>query len=52
MDDQQLLRYSRHVLLNDFGIAGQERLMGSHVLIVGAGGLGCAVAMYLASAGI
>jgi molybdopterin-synthase adenylyltransferase len=52
MDDQQLLRYSRHVLLNDFGIAGQERLMGSHVLIIGAGGLGCAVAMYLASAGI
>ena len=36
MDDQQLLRYSRHVLLNDFGIAGQERLMGSHVLIIGA----------------
>lgn len=52
MDDQQLLRYSRHLLLDDFGVTGQERLMRSHVLIIGAGGLGCPVAMYLAGAGI
>jgi adenylyltransferase/sulfurtransferase len=52
MDDQQLLRYSRHVLLPEIDIEGQERLLASRVLIVGLGGLGSPAAMYLASAGI
>lgn len=52
MNDDQLLRYSRHILLNDFDIEGQEKLLNSTVLIVGAGGLGCPAAMYLASSGI
>jgi molybdopterin-synthase adenylyltransferase len=52
MDDQALLRYSRHILLNEFGIEAQECLDRSHVLVVGAGGLGSAALMYLASAGV
>ena len=52
MNDEQLLRYARHILLDDLGIDGQEKLLASRVLIVGAGGLGSPVAMYLASAGI
>ncbi|MFV0681483.1 HesA/MoeB/ThiF family protein [Ottowia sp.] len=52
MDDQQLLRYSRHLLLDELGIEGQEKLLASHALIVGAGGLGSPVALYLASAGV
>lgn len=52
MDDQQLLRYSRHILLNEIGIEGQERLRAARVLIIGAGGLGSPAAFYLASAGI
>ncbi|MBC7802351.1 MAG: molybdopterin-synthase adenylyltransferase MoeB [Candidatus Parcubacteria bacterium] len=52
MNDQQLLRYSRHILLDEVGIEGQERLRNSHALIVGAGGLGCPAALYLASSGI
>jgi len=52
MTDEQLLRYSRHVLLNEMGVEGQERLLGAHALVVGAGGLGCAAAMYLGSAGV
>lgn len=52
MDDQQLLRYSRHILLPGIGIEGQERLLGAHALIVGAGGLGSPAAMYLAASGV
>lgn len=52
MDDSQLLRYSRHVLLDDIGIEGQHKLLAAHALILGAGGLGSPVALYLASAGV
>ena len=52
MNDEQLLRYSRHILLDEIGIEGQERFLASHVLIIGAGGLGSPVALYLASAGV
>ena len=52
MTDEQLLRYSRHILLPEIGIEGQERLLASHAFIMGAGGLGSPVALYLASAGI
>ena len=52
MNDQQLLRYSRHIVLDGFDTVGQERLLKSHVLIVGMGGLGSPVATYLASAGV
>lgn len=52
MDDQQLLRYGRHLLLNEFGIEGQERLLSATVLVIGAGGLGASCLQYLASAGI
>ena len=52
MNDQQLLRYSRHILLDELGIEGQERLLGSHALVIGAGGLGSPVALYLGSAGV
>jgi adenylyltransferase/sulfurtransferase len=52
MNDNQLLRYSRHILLPQIGIEGQERLLASHALIIGAGGLGSPVALYLASAGV
>ncbi|MDR2154850.1 MAG: HesA/MoeB/ThiF family protein [Burkholderiaceae bacterium] len=52
MDDRQLLRYSRHLLLEDLGVEGQQKLLAAHALIVGAGGLGSPVALYLASAGI
>jgi len=52
MNDELLLRYSRHILLPQIGIEGQEKLLASHVLIVGAGGLGSPVALYLTSAGV
>lgn len=52
MNDAQLLRYSRHILLDDIGVEGQQKLLGSHALIVGAGGLGSPVALYLGSAGV
>lgn len=52
MNDNQLLRYSRHILLPQIDYAGQEKLTQSHALIVGAGGLGAPVALYLAAAGV
>jgi len=52
MDDHQLLRYSRHILLPEIGIEGQQRLLDAHALLIGAGGLGSPAAMYLAAAGI
>lgn len=52
MTDDQLLRYSRHILLPEFGIEGQQRLLDSHALIIGAGGLGSPISLYLTSAGV
>ena len=52
MNDEQLLRYSRHILLSQIGIEGQEKLLAAHALVIGAGGLGSPVALYLASAGV
>jgi molybdopterin/thiamine biosynthesis adenylyltransferase len=52
MNDNQLLRYSRHILLDDIGIEGQARILKSHALIIGAGGLGSPAALYLAGAGV
>lgn len=52
MNDEQLLRYSRHILLDPIGIEGQDRLLASRALIVGAGGLGCPAALYMAAAGV
>jgi molybdopterin-synthase adenylyltransferase len=50
--DDDLLRYSRHILLDDIGIEGQARLLASHALVIGAGGLGSPVALYLGTAGV
>lgn len=52
MNDQQLLRYSRHILLPEIGIEGQEKLIGAHALIIGAGGLGSPAALFLAASGV
>jgi molybdopterin/thiamine biosynthesis adenylyltransferase len=52
MNDEQLLRYSRHILLPEIGIEGQEKILAAHALIIGAGGLGSPAALYLASAGV
>lgn len=52
MNDDQLLRYSRHILLEELGIEGQHRLLAAHALVIGAGGLGSPVALYLATAGV
>lgn len=52
MTDEQLLRYSRHLLLDDIGVAGQQRLLAAHALVIGAGGLGSPLALYLGSAGV
>lgn len=52
MNDDDLLRYSRHILLNEIGVEGQQRITQAHALIVGAGGLGSPVALYLGSAGV
>jgi len=52
LDDAQLLRYSRHILLDEIGVEGQERIGAGRALILGAGGLGSPAALYLASAGV
>jgi adenylyltransferase/sulfurtransferase len=52
MNDEELLRYSRHILLTELGIDAQERFAAAHALIVGAGGLGAPAAQFLASAGV
>jgi molybdopterin-synthase adenylyltransferase len=52
MNDEQLLRYSRQIMLPQVEVEGQQRLMDAHALIIGAGGLGAPTALYLAAAGV
>ena len=52
MNDDQLLRYSRHILVDEIGIEAQQRFLDAHALVVGAGGLGSPAAMYLAASGV
>ena len=52
MNDEQLLRYARHVMLDGVGIEGQRALLAAHALVIGAGGLGSPAALYLATAGV
>lgn len=52
MNDDQLLRYSRHILLDEIGVEGQQRLLEAHALVIGAGGLGSPVVLYLGTAGV
>ncbi|WP_432719292.1 HesA/MoeB/ThiF family protein [Jeongeupia wiesaeckerbachi] len=52
LDDAALLRYSRHILLDDIGVEGQQAIAGAHALVIGAGGLGSPALLYLASAGV
>jgi molybdopterin/thiamine biosynthesis adenylyltransferase len=52
MTDDQLLRYSRHILLEEVGVEGQQRLLDAHALVIGAGGLGSPVVLYLGTAGV
>jgi molybdopterin/thiamine biosynthesis adenylyltransferase len=52
MTDDELLRYSRHILLDEIGVEGQARLLASHALVIGAGGLGSPAALFLGSAGV
>ncbi|HEZ3820467.1 TPA: ThiF family adenylyltransferase, partial [Neisseria meningitidis] len=51
-DDAFLLRYSRHILLDEIGIEGQQKLSAAHILVVGCGGLGAAALPYLAASGV
>lgn len=52
LTEEQIERYSRHIILKDVGVSGQKKIMQSKVLIIGAGGLGAPVALYLAAAGV
>ena len=52
MDDHQLLQFSRHIMLPDFDVEGQEKLLRASILLIGAGGLGSPIALYLAAAGV
>lgn len=52
MNDQQLLRYSRHILLPEIGVEGQQKLLSAHALVIGAGGLGSPAALFLAASGV